>query len=117
MPCATVADWSRGGVDFSTFAALLSEAVSASPDESCERFVMTCGEPGAAGGGGDDRAALVGACEEHPSAITVATMAAPSATAALKASIVVVAPLLARTGSIKPYRIAVSHCRLGEKNP
>jgi len=34
-------------------------------------------------------------------------MAAPSATAALKASIVVVAPLLARTGSIKPYRIAV----------
>jgi hypothetical protein len=44
-------------------------------------------------------------------------MAAPSATAALKASIVVVAPLLARTGSIKPYRIAVSHCRPGEKNP
>jgi hypothetical protein len=78
---------------------------------------MTCGEPGAAGGGGDDRAALVGACEEHPSAITVATMAAPSATAALKASIVVVAPLLARTGSIKSYRIAVSHCRPGEKNP
>jgi hypothetical protein len=107
MPCATVAAWSRGGFDFSTFAALLSEAVSASPDESCERFVMTCGEPGADGGGGDDRAALVGACEEHPSAITIATMAAPSATAALKASIVVVAPLLARTGSIKPYRIAV----------
>jgi len=70
---------------------------------------MTCGEPGAAGGvgGGDDWGAVFGACEEHPSTIKVATMAAGSAAAALKALIVVVAPLLARTGSIKPYRIAV----------
>jgi hypothetical protein len=95
-----------------------------SPDESCERFVMTCGEPGAAcgGGGGDERAAVVGACEEHPSANTVAIMPAPSAAAAPRAPIAVVAPLMARTGSVKtishrrialPYRIAVSHRRLG----
>src|SRR6516225_5462465 len=86
MPCAAAVASSRDGCDLSTFAALLSEALSVSLEESCERLVMTCGEPGAAGGGGggEERAAMVGACEEHPSAITVATMPAPSAAAALK---------------------------------
>lgn len=38
---------------------------------------MTWGEPGAAGGsgGGDERAGVIGTCEEHPSVITVARTA------------------------------------------
>src|SRR5437870_5784131 len=112
MPCATVAASSRDGFDFSTFAALLSEAVSALPDESCERFVMTCGEPGAADGGCGAAAVVSEVCDEHPMASAIAITIAPSAAAARKAPIVVVAPAL-RTGSIKPYGIAI----FARKNP
>ena len=58
-------------------------------------------------------AAVAGACEEHPSAITVARTAAPSAAAAPSLPMVVTAARIpARIGNIKPYRIAV----LAEKN-
>jgi hypothetical protein len=94
-------------------AALLSEAVSVSLEESCDRFVMTCGEPGAAGGGGDGGGAVgAGFCEAHPMASAVARIAALVVTAAQSQQIVAAARTLAQNGVVKPYRIAF----LAEKN-
>jgi hypothetical protein len=90
----------------STFAALLSDAASASFDESWERLVMTCGEPGDEGGGGGGAAGgLAGLCDEHPRASTAASAVALKAAAALSPQTVVTARAQAPTRVFKPYSI------------